>query len=53
MPVAAVAAAVGGSYKRVEKVFLILSLVFVTYIVAAFHGKTELGKRSTSDGGAS
>ena len=26
---------VGGSYKRVEKVFLILSLVFVTYIVAA------------------
>ncbi|WP_139651505.1 NRAMP family divalent metal transporter [Raoultibacter phocaeensis] len=27
---------VGGSYKRVEKVFLILSLVFVTYIFAAF-----------------
>ena len=26
---------VGGSYKRVEKVFLILSLVFVTYIIAA------------------
>ncbi|NHM14149.1 Nramp family divalent metal transporter [Xiamenia xianingshaonis] len=26
---------VGGSYKRVEKVFLVLSLVFVTYIVAA------------------
>lgn len=26
---------VGGSYKRVQKVFLILSLVFVTYIVAA------------------
>lgn len=27
---------VGGSYKRVQKVFLGLSLVFVTYIVAAF-----------------
>lgn len=27
---------VGGSYKRVEKVFLILSFVFITYIVAAF-----------------
>lgn len=39
VPVAAVAVwllVVGGSYKRVEKVFLILSLVFVTYIVAAF-----------------
>ena len=39
VPVAAVAVwllVVGGSYKRVEKVFLVLSLVFVTYIVAAF-----------------
>ncbi|HIS40510.1 MAG TPA: Nramp family divalent metal transporter [Candidatus Aphodovivens avistercoris] len=39
VPVAAVAVwllVVGGSYKRVEKVFLILSLVFVTYVVAAF-----------------
>lgn len=39
VPVAAVAIwllVVGGSYKRVEKVFLILSLVFVTYIFAAF-----------------
>lgn len=39
VPVAAIAVwllVVGGSYKRVEKVFLILSLVFVTYIVAAF-----------------
>lgn len=39
VPVAAVAVwllVVGGSYKRVQKVFLILSLVFVTYIVAAF-----------------
>lgn len=38
VPVAAVAVwllIVGGSYKRVEKVFLVLSLVFVTYIVAA------------------
>ena len=39
VPVAAVAVwllVVGGSYKRVEKVFLILSLVFATYIIAAF-----------------
>lgn len=39
VPVAAVAVwllVVGGSYKRVEKVFLILSLVFITYVVAAF-----------------
>ena len=39
VPVAAVAVwllIVGGSYKRVEKVFLILSLVFVTYVIAAF-----------------
>lgn len=39
VPVAAAAVwllVVGGSYKRVEKVFLILSLVFVTYIIAAF-----------------
>ena len=39
VPVAAIAVwllVVGGSYKRVEKVFLILSLVFITYIVAAF-----------------
>lgn len=39
VPVAAVAVwllIVGGSYKRVEKVFLILSLVFLTYVAAAF-----------------
>lgn len=39
VPVAAVAVwllVVGGSFKRVQRVFLILSLVFVTYIVAAF-----------------
>lgn len=31
----------GGSYKRVEKTFLILSLVFVTYIVAAFMAQPD------------
>ena len=39
VPIAALAVwllIVGGSYKRVEKVFLILSLVFVTYVIAAF-----------------
>ena len=39
VPVAAVAVwllVVGGSYKRVQKVFLILSFVFLTYVVAAF-----------------
>ncbi|MEI3232244.1 MAG: divalent metal cation transporter, partial [Gordonibacter pamelaeae] len=44
VPVAAVAVwllVVGGSYKRVEKVFLVLSLVFVTYIVAAFMAQPD------------
>ena len=39
VPVAAVAVwllVVGGSYKRVQNVFLMLSLVFVTYVIAAF-----------------
>lgn len=39
IPVAALAVwflIVGGSYKRVEKVFLILSCVFLTYVIAAF-----------------
>ncbi len=39
IPIAAVAVwllIVGGSFKRVEKVFLILSLVFFTYVIAAF-----------------
>lgn len=39
VPVAALAVwllVVGGSYKRVQNVFLALSLVFVTYVVAAF-----------------
>lgn len=44
VPVAAVAVwllIVGGSYKRVEKVFLALSLVFVTYVVAAFMAQPD------------
>ncbi len=39
VPVAAFAVwllVVGGSYKRVQKVFLALSFVFVTYVIAAF-----------------
>lgn len=39
VPVAAVAVwllVVGGSYKRVQNVFLALSLVFITYVIAAF-----------------
>lgn len=39
IPVAAVAIwalVVSGSYKRVEKIFLIISLVFLTYVIAAF-----------------
>lgn len=39
VPVAAVAVwllIVGGSYKRVQNVFLVLSLVFLTYVFAAF-----------------
>ncbi len=47
VPVAAVAVwllIVGGSYKRVEKVFLVLSLVFVTYIVAAAMAGPEWGE---------
>ncbi len=44
VPVAAVAVWVliaGGSYKRVQKVFLVLSLVFITYIVAAFMAQPD------------
>ncbi len=39
VPIAAVTVwllIVGGSYKRVQKVFLALSFVFVTYVIAAF-----------------
>lgn len=42
VPVAAIVVwllVVGGNYKQVERVFLIISLVFVTYIVAAFMAK--------------
>lgn len=46
VPIAAAAVwllVVGGSYKRVEKVFLILSLVFITYVVAAFLAQPDWG----------
>lgn len=42
VPIAAVVVwllIVGGSYKRVEKVFLALSLVFITYVIAAVMAK--------------
>lgn len=38
----------GGSYKRVEKVFLAISCVFVTYIVAAFLAQPDWGKVAMS-----
>lgn len=47
VPVAALAVwllVVGGSYKRVQNVFLALSLVFVTYIVAAFLAGPDWGQ---------
>ena len=34
----------GGSYKRVEKIFLAISCVFVTYIVAAFLAQPDWGQ---------
>lgn len=34
----------GGNYQRVERVFLILSFVFVTYIVAAFMARPNWGE---------
>ncbi|MEG2628872.1 MAG: Nramp family divalent metal transporter [Raoultibacter sp.] len=51
VPIAAIAVwllVVGGSYKRVEKVFLILSLVFVTYAIAAFMASPDWGAALTS-----
>lgn len=51
VPIAALAVwllIVGGSYKRVEKVFLVLSLVFITYIVAAFMAAPDWGQALTS-----
>ena len=47
VPVAAFAVwllVVGGSYKRVQKVFLALSLVFVTYVIAAFLAEPNWGE---------
>lgn len=47
VPVAAVAVwllVVGGSYKRVQNVFLALSLVFVTYVIAAFLAEPNWGE---------
>ena len=44
VPIAAVGVwllVVGGSYKRVEKVFLVLSFVFVTYVIAAFMAQPD------------
>lgn len=46
VPVAGIAIwllVMGGSYKRVEKVLLAISLVFVTYIVAAFLAQPNWG----------
>ena len=47
VPVAAFAVwllVVGGSYKRVQKVFMALSLVFVTYVIAAFLAEPNWGE---------
>jgi Mn2+/Fe2+ NRAMP family transporter len=38
----------GGNYQRVERVFLILSFVFVTYIIAAFMAQPNWGDALTS-----
>lgn len=46
VPIAAIAVwllVVGGSYKRVQSVFLILSCVFLTYVVAAFMAQPDWG----------
>ena len=51
VPVAAFAVwllVVGGSYKRVQRVFLALSLVFVTYIIAAFLAEPNWGEALSS-----
>ena len=34
----------GGSYKRTEKIFMVISLVFLTYVVAAFIAKPDWGE---------
>ncbi|MDE8701855.1 divalent metal cation transporter [Adlercreutzia equolifaciens] len=47
VPIAALAVwllVVGGSYKRVQNVFLALSLVFITYVIAAFLAQPNWGE---------
>ncbi|MBO4352186.1 MAG: Nramp family divalent metal transporter, partial [Eggerthellaceae bacterium] len=39
---------VGGNYKRVEKVFLVLSLVFVTYVIAAFLAEPDWAETASA-----
>jgi len=34
----------GGSYKRTEKIFMIISLVFIAYVFAAFNSKPDWGE---------
>lgn len=51
VPLAAIAVwwlVVKGSYKRVERVFLLMSLVFLGYIVSAFLAKPDWGKVAVS-----
>lgn len=51
VPVAAIAVwllVVGGSYKRVQNVFLALSLVFITYVVAAFLAEPDWAQAAHS-----
>jgi Mn2+/Fe2+ NRAMP family transporter len=47
VPVAGIAVwalIMGGSYKRTEKIFMIISLVFLTYVVAAFISEPDWGE---------
>lgn len=51
VPVAAVIVwllVMGGSYKRVEKVFLAISCIFVVYVVAAFMAQPDWGAVGTA-----
>lgn len=51
VPVAALAVwvlIVGGSHQRVQKIFLAISFVFVTYVFAAFLAKPDWGDVATS-----
>lgn len=51
VPVAATAVwflIVGGNYKRVEKVFLAISCVFITYVIAAFLSEPNWGQTIAS-----